>query len=257
VSSDAHDLYLQGLKQHRARDYEQAVRLLEEAVRVDPQHADSWEALGVLYDKVDRLDDAITAMERLRELDPTEIMAHTNLSRFYQKKGWTEKAEDAQAQARILGWKQDMASGGGGDFAQAGAAPPPGAAPVDIAGLASAPPVTPATPAAPDPAVLARKIEQFEAIVGANDQDVLGRLSLGKFYLQADRPADSIKVLEELLVLQPDSSAAFVILGEAYEKVGKRARAMSTYSKGIELAESKGDLDPRNKMKDALARLKG
>ena len=68
--SSARELYLQGLKKHRERDYEAAVTLLEQAVAADPQLADAWEALGVLYDKVERLDDAIEATERLAELAP-------------------------------------------------------------------------------------------------------------------------------------------------------------------------------------------
>ena len=108
MSGEAQALYFQALRKHRDRDYPGAVALLEQALERDPQHCDAWEALGVVYEKMERLDDAIRAMEKLAEINPDEVMAHTNLSRFYMKKGWKEKAEEAQGRARLLGWNRGI-----------------------------------------------------------------------------------------------------------------------------------------------------
>ena len=263
----AHSLYRDGLKRHRAKDYAGAVTLLEQAVALDPALADAWEALGVLHDRLGQLDAAITATQRLVALRPDEIMAHTNLSRFFMKKGLKEKAEEEQAKARLLGWKQELATGAGhGD---------PELAQVPTGGDAAKPPqlvsmvMGASTPAAPldrdappppitrDPLGLARKIQQFEALVAHNPDDVLSRFTLGRAYLEAGRAEDAIAMLEGLLERKPDHSAAWLPLGLAYEKAGKLARALKSWTRGIEVAQAMGDLHPRNQMQEQLLRLQG
>jgi tetratricopeptide (TPR) repeat protein len=271
MSDEAFDLYRQGLKLHRAKDYAGAVALLERAVAADPKLSDAWEALGVLYDKLDRVDDAIAATQRFAALMPDEVMAHTNLSRFFMKKGLKEKAEEEQGKARLLGWKQELASGGAHENALQQAAPPPAeTAPqiVALAGAAPSPAAAPATaagalraggpaPLAPDGAALQKKIEQFERLVALNRDDALSRFTLGRAYLEAGRAADAARVLEEALAAKADLTAAYVLLGEAYEKAGKIARALKTWTHGIELAQQKGDLHPRNQMQEHIRRVSG
>ncbi len=271
MSDAAFELYRDGLRKHRAKDYGGAVALLEQAVAADASLADAWEALGVLYDKLGRLDDAIAATAKLVALKPDEIMAHTNLSRFYMKKGLKERAEEEQGKARLLGWKQELAQGGAkeSDLAQAQTAAAEPQAPSIVSFLDQRPKQGPTPPAklaaaggdppplAASPDLLKRKIEQFEKLVAHNAQDVLSRFTLGRAYLEAGRADDAIRVLDELLALKPDYTAAFVLLGEAYEKAGKLARAIKTWTKGIEVAQQKGDLHPRNQMQERLTKLKG
>jgi tetratricopeptide (TPR) repeat protein len=262
ADSDAFELYRQGLKLHRAKDYAGAVALLERAVAADGQMVDAWEALGVLYDKLNRLDDAIAATERFAALRPDEVMAHTNLSRFFQKKGMKERAEEEQGKARLIGWKQELAQGGAheNELAQAAPAATQEAAPQlvsMIGGLGEAPKAGAPAPLAADRAALQKKIEQFEKLVAHSASDTLSRFTLGRAYLEAGRADDAVRVLEETLALKADFTAAYVLLGEAYEKAGKLARALKTWNKGVEIAQQKGDLHPRNQMQEHLKRLTG
>jgi len=260
MADPAFDLYRDGLKRHRAKDYEGAVRLLEQAVALDATLADAWEALGVLHDKLGHVDLAIAATERWAALKPDEVMAHTNLSRFFMKKGMKEKAEEEQGKARLLGWKQELASGGGhGDTALQQAAPAAAepAAPqlVSLVSGAASSGGAPPPPPPPDPALLARKIAQFEALVAHNGDDLLSRFSLGRAYLDAGRFADAAAILETVVEKKPDYTAAYLPLGAAYEKAGKLARAIKSWTRGVEVAQQKGDLHPRNQMQEQLARL--
>jgi tetratricopeptide (TPR) repeat protein len=271
ADSDAFELYRQGLKLHRAKDYAGAIALLERAVAADGQMVDAWEALGVLYDKANRLDDAISATERFAALKPDEVMAHTNLSRFFQKKGMKERAEEEQGKARLLGWKQELAQGGAkeNELSQAAAPASEEAAPQlvsmigGLGGGSAAPTAAGALKAgappalAADGAALRKKIEQFEKLVAHNAADTLSRFTLGRAYLEAGRAEDAVRILEEALALKADFTAAYVLLGEAYEKAGKLARALKTWNKGIEIAQAKGDLHPRNQMQEHLKRLTG
>lgn len=261
MDHDAFELYRAGLKLHRAKDLAGAVRLLEQATRSDAGLADAWEALGVLYDKLGRLDDAIEATRKWAQLKPDDVMAHTNLSRFYMKKGWKEQAEEEQGKARLLGWKQELAGGGAGDSALQQSAPAAAepAAPT-LVSLVGAPGAAPLAGGSPPPpydkvAAAARRIAQFEALVAHDANDVLSRLSLGRAYLDAGRHEEAIARLDEVIAARPDLTAAYVPLGLACERAGKLARALKTWKRGIEVANERGDLHPRNEMQEHLARL--
>jgi tetratricopeptide (TPR) repeat protein len=261
MADAAFDLYRDGLKRHRAKDYEGAISLLEQAVALDATLADAWEALGVLHDKLGRVDAAIAATERWAALKPDEVMAHTNLSRFFMKKGMKEKAEEEQGKARLLGWKQELASGGAHSETSLQQAAPAAAEPAApqlvslVAGATAGDHAPHAPPKAADPAALARKIAQFEALVAHNGDDLLSRFSLGRAYLEAGRFVEAAAMFEALIEKKPDYTAAFLPLGTAYEKAGKLARAIKTWTRGIEVAQQKGDLHPRNQMQEQLARL--
>ena len=45
---------------------------------------------------------------RIAELDPDDVLAHTSLSVLYQKKGMIPEAEAEGNKARVLGWKQQL-----------------------------------------------------------------------------------------------------------------------------------------------------
>jgi tetratricopeptide (TPR) repeat protein len=189
-----------------------------------------------------------------------------------------EKAEEEQGKARLIGWKQELAAGGG--HAEGGprenelqqAAPKSEEAPqlVSMIGGLGATPAKPAAataagavhaPAgasiAADPAALKKKIEQFERLVAHNGQDALSRFTLGRAYLEAGRANDAVRVLEEALTIKPDLTAAYVVLGEAHERSGRLARAIKTWNQGIELAQKRGDLHPRNQMQEHVKRVTG
>jgi tetratricopeptide (TPR) repeat protein len=80
---------------------DEAVAGYRAALALDPALAIAWNGLARKED----LDGAIAAAERLAELDPEDPLAHTSLSRFYQRKGWIERAEHEKAIATKLAMK--------------------------------------------------------------------------------------------------------------------------------------------------------
>jgi tetratricopeptide (TPR) repeat protein len=98
--------YKDALKAFRENRLEEAIAILEKAVELESGFSDGWEALGQFYLKAQRLDDAIRATLKFSELSPDAVMAHTNLSRLYQKKGMIKEAEEELARARLLSSKQ-------------------------------------------------------------------------------------------------------------------------------------------------------
>ena len=53
-------------------------------------------------------DAAIAVAQRLLQLDPEEVLAHTSLSILYQHKGMIPEAEAAALKAKLLGWKKQL-----------------------------------------------------------------------------------------------------------------------------------------------------
>ena len=63
-------------------------------------------ARGALLHKFGEL--VAAEAQRLAEIDPDDVLAHTSLSVLYQKKGMIPEAEAEGAKARVLGWKQQL-----------------------------------------------------------------------------------------------------------------------------------------------------
>jgi tetratricopeptide (TPR) repeat protein len=96
------NLFREAMKFFRENNLQQAIAKLETALEQEPEFIDGLEALGQMYFKAQRLDDAIRVTEKFSLLSPDAVMAHTNLSRLYQKKGMIKEAEDELAKARLL-----------------------------------------------------------------------------------------------------------------------------------------------------------
>ena len=85
-----------------------ALTKLAEAVAADPACFEAWLAKAEVHFAQRQLDAALTAGERAAELRPKDIHVHTSLSRIWMERGDKTKAEHHGAQARILGWGDQL-----------------------------------------------------------------------------------------------------------------------------------------------------
>lgn len=206
---------------------DEAVLLLQRAIAVCPDHADSYESLGVIFGRHHRYDEAIALMQQLLEVDPSSIMAHTNLSLYYNRQGRIEDAEREAGEA--LRAKMDSER----DQRQRAEADRERAA-------ASA-------------ADRERRGEMFRQVLALDPDDALGHFGLGELLAEDGSYEDAIVHLQHALRSDPRYSAAFAALGGAYEATGHQETAVSTYREGIKIAAAKGDLSTANKMQERLA----
>lgn len=89
--------------------YDSAIAKLNALLASEPDHFDARLALGMaLYRKGD-YPAAIVEGHQAEQLRPKEQLVHTNLSLFYMKAGDRQKAEHHGLQARIAGWRDNMA----------------------------------------------------------------------------------------------------------------------------------------------------
>jgi Flp pilus assembly protein TadD len=85
-----------------------AVLKLERALELDRESFEAWHALAEVHFAARRFKEALTAAERAHALRPDDIFINTSLSRIWMENGNKEEAEKFGAQARILGWKDEL-----------------------------------------------------------------------------------------------------------------------------------------------------
>ncbi len=104
----AEDRYYAALDLMGDGHLEQAVTAYQESIAADPTFTEAMHGLARALQDLQRYDEAITISQRIAELDPDDVLAHTSLSVLYQKKGMIPEAEAEGNRARILGWKQQL-----------------------------------------------------------------------------------------------------------------------------------------------------
>ena len=94
-------------------DYDSAITKLKAILAEDPNHFDAQLSLGMAYYRKGDYPTAIVEGHKAEKLKPKEQLVHTNLSLFYMKSGDKKTAEHHGLQARIAGWRDNMAPPGG------------------------------------------------------------------------------------------------------------------------------------------------
>jgi len=104
----AEDHYYAALDLVSEGEQERALEEYKKSLAADPVFTEAMHGMARTLQDLNRLDEAITVANRIAELDPDDVLAHTSLSVLYQKKGMIPEAEAEANKARILGWKQQL-----------------------------------------------------------------------------------------------------------------------------------------------------
>lgn len=226
---DGQALLKEGLKLFSDGYDEEAIRLIRKAVEAQPDLVEAYEALGVILSRHDRYDEAIQLMEKVLNLNPEHVLAHTNLSVYYMKLGDKEKAEEEKAKATMAAFSQKAKEAG---------------LVFDIE----------AERKKKEQATL-EKIAMFKEALKFNPDDPLGNFGLGSAYLELKRYAEAIEPFQKMLKTQPRHSVAYLSLAKCLEGNGQKSEAEQILKKGIEVAAAKGDLMPLKEMQARLDNL--
>ncbi len=105
--SEARALYKEAFGHYVAGEISEAIAGYRKAIEADDKLAIAWNGLAMALDKQGDLDGAIEAGKTLVALEPDDVLAHTSLSRLFQRKGMIPEAEDEQALAARLQMKQN------------------------------------------------------------------------------------------------------------------------------------------------------
>jgi Flp pilus assembly protein TadD len=104
----AEDHYYAALDRVTEGDHAGALAEYEKSVAADPTFTEAMHGQARALQNLGRFDEAIAVAQRIAELDPDDVLAHTSLSVLYQLKGMIPEAEAEGAKARVLGWKQQL-----------------------------------------------------------------------------------------------------------------------------------------------------
>ena len=104
----AEDHYYAALDLVSEGEQERALDEYQKSLDADPVFTEAMHGMARTLQDLNRLDEAIVVANRIAELDPDDVLAHTSLSVLYQKKGMIPEAEAEANKARILGWKQQL-----------------------------------------------------------------------------------------------------------------------------------------------------
>lgn len=97
--------------------------------------------------------------------------------------------------------------------------------------------------------------QRFEALLAAGKDSALLRFGLGMHYLNAGEALRAIEHLRRAVAQDADYSAAWKLLGKAYEAAADPAAALDAYRTGVAAAERRGDKQAAREMAVFLRRL--
>jgi Flp pilus assembly protein TadD len=88
-------------------EMEQAVMCYRSATELNPENSEAWQALGMCLVKLEKLEEAIPALETLVSLRPKDQLAYTSLSLAYGRAGRILDAEEMAGKAKVAAWGGD------------------------------------------------------------------------------------------------------------------------------------------------------
>ena len=97
-----------------------------------------------------------------------------------------------------------------------------------------------------------QRIEQFEKMAHDDPDNELGHLTLGKAYIEAQRYEEAAASLKRALDLNPKLSKAYELVGGALDRAGQRELAVEFLTRGVQVADQRGDRKPREAMAQML-----
>jgi tetratricopeptide (TPR) repeat protein len=218
----SYDLYSKAVDLFNSNNSEAAKSLLKKAIGFNPENADAIEVLGVILGREENFDEAIMHMNNLLEIDEKSVMAHTNLSLYYMKKGMIDQAEHHKDMATV------------NSFESAGA----------------------------DAQELRKKEEEikrregmFSEVLDIDPDDPLANYGMGDIYLEKKLYKKAIEKFVTVLNSDEKYSVAYVGLAKSLLGLNDNEAAKEVLEKGIEVASSQGDMMPANEMQAIFNRI--
>jgi Flp pilus assembly protein TadD len=112
-SPEPETLALRGVNLFAAGDLAGAEQAFREAIAANSGHIEAHHGLVRVLGDAGQLEEAVVAAKVLTEITPNDPLAHTSLSIALQRAGHIPEAEAAAGRARIMEWKQQLASSPG------------------------------------------------------------------------------------------------------------------------------------------------
>lgn len=215
--------YTQNNNTDKAKEY------LLQAIEIKSDHADAYEALGVLLGHEGNFIGAIELMDQLEKIDPKSVMAHTNKSLYLMKLGKITEAEDEKNKATIKSFSYY------GDEAKTKQRIAEEKTKLEEENK--------------------RRESMFQQVLEIDAEDEMALFGMAEILYNREQYNEAIEKLSYVLKVNPKYSVAYLLLGKCFEKNKNRVEAMEIYQKGIKIAAAKGDMMPANEMQSRLSQI--
>lgn len=206
-----------------------AESLLREALMLEPTMEDAYEALGVILSRRNRLDEAVSLMKTLVELNADSVMAHANLSVFYMQQELIEQAEEEKAISMSIRMRM------------------------------AAKEATKERHEEEEKKRLreeaAERMEMFRQVLEIDSEDLLANSGMGNCLVTLDEFEKALPYLKKAIEVKPAHTVAYVDLARAFAGLNQKSDAAHTLEKGIEVASKRGDMMPLKQMQAQLKEL--
>jgi len=226
----AEELFHEASEHFKFDRLNQAESCFRLSIELDPTFADSYEGLGVMLGRQERFDEAVKIMEQLEKVDPSSVLAHTNLSLFLMRLGRIEEAEDHKSKATVRSFEKF------GELSR--------------------------EKSALEEEQKRRQDEwlkreyMFRQVLEIDDSDALANYGLGSIAVERQDWAQAKTHLEKVIACDPKYSVAYLALGKAYAGLKQFSQAREVWQQGVKIAANKGDLMPANQMQSELELIK-
>src|SRR5690606_20306021 len=102
----AEELFYRAAEYFKNDDLIQAEKYFRLAIELAPSFADAYEGLGVMLGRQERFQEALDLMQKLSEVEPSSVLAHTNMSLYLMRLGKIEEAEEQKSLATVKSFQQ-------------------------------------------------------------------------------------------------------------------------------------------------------
>ena len=102
---------------------------------------------------------------------------------------------------------------------------------------------------------LSDRIAQFRKMTTDDPENELGHFRLGQLLMDDGQFAEAVKSFEATLLISPNFSKVYQLLGESYTKLENPTKAIEVLTTGHGIANGRGDKLPRDAMANQLAKL--
>ena len=98
-------------------------------------------------------------------------------------------------------------------------------------------------------------IDTLKDMLNKGQDSLVLRFGLGQALLKQGQPLEAIEHFTRALEFNPDYSAAWKLLAKSLAESQQKQQAIDAYQKGIEVAETNGDIQAAKEMRVFLRRL--
>ena len=177
-----------------------SVEAYEHSLRVDPEYVKAWNNLGTSYHDLGEFAKAIDACQHALRIDPEFARAWNNLAFSYHDSGEFAKAIDACRHALRIDPEYAFAWNNlGRSYDRTGQ--------------------------------FEKAIEAFGQAVRIKPDLVTGWSNLGAAYYNAGQFAKAVEPLDQAVRIKPGDAGAWYSLGKAYASAGERAKVSEVYKR--------------------------